>query len=449
MARTDTICALSSGTLPSAIALVRVSGPHVRRLADVHLFHGCPPPREARLVRVFDPTGASIDEGIAVFYEGPASYTGEDMLEVSLHGGIAIVSAVIETFTAHRDVRLAEPGEFTRRALEAGKLDLTEAEAVVDLIEAETRAQREQALRQLDGEMSGTIATWRTALIDALAMIEVAVDFPDEEDAPDFTHRPALERLRPLQIALKEQLGAHQIGEQVRDGFKIALIGPPNAGKSSLINALYGEDAAIVTDIPGTTRDVIEVRMDLGGHLVRIFDTAGLRETTNPIEQEGVRRAKRSAARADLRLLVFDASQPWGAEVQQMADTLKMDDFIILNKIDLVGATTDPPVSRETIAVSTKTGEDLDSLTDRLAGRIRGKVSEGPPPLITRARHRAVLEKAGGSLAAAIEGLEASGPAELIAEDVRRAITHLDALVGRIDVEDVLGAIFSRFCIGK
>ena len=449
MARTDTICALSSGALPSAIALVRLSGPHVRRLAEAHLFHGCPPPREARLVRVFDPTGASIDEGIAIFYESPASYTGEDMLEVSLHGGPAIVSAVIETFTAHRDVRLAEPGEFTRRALEAGKLDLTEAEAVVDLIEAETRVQREQALRQLDGEMSGTIASWRTALIDALAMIEVAVDFPDEEDAPDFTHGPALERLRPLQIALKEQLGAHQIGEQVRDGFKIAVIGQPNAGKSSLINALYGKDAAIVTDIPGTTRDVIEIRMDLGGHLVRVFDTAGLRETTDPIEQEGVRRARRSAAEADLRLLVFDASQPWAGEARQMIDSLKTEDLVILNKIDLVGANPDRPVSRETVAVSTKTGEGVDSLTDRLAGRIADKVSGAPPALITRARHRAVLEKADDSLAAAINGLQASGPAELIAEDVRRAVSHLDALVGRIDVEDVLGAIFSRFCIGK
>lgn len=449
MARTDTICALSSGTLPSAIALVRLSGPHVRRLADAHLFHGCPPPREARLARIFDPAGASIDEGIAVFYEGPASYTGEDMLELSLHGGTAVVSAVIETFTAHQDVRLAEPGEFTRRALEAGKLDLTEAEAVVDLIESETRAQREQALRQLDGEMSGTIASWRTALIEALAMIEVAVDFPDEEDAPDFTHEPALERLRPLQNALLEQLGAHQIGEQVRDGFKIALIGPPNAGKSCLINALYGKDAAIVTDIPGTTRDVIEVRMDLDGNLVRIFDTAGLRETSDPIEKEGVRRAESSAAEADLRLLVFDATQPWTRADQDLIDRLAPDDFIILNKADLDSARTSRPVSRETLALSAKMGDGLEALTDRLSSRIRERISGAPPPIITRARHRAALQNATDSLSAAIGGLEASGPAELIAEDARRAIAHLDVLVGRIDVEDVLGAIFSRFCIGK
>lgn len=449
MARADTICALSSGSLPSAIALIRLSGPLVRELADLHLKRGCPPARHARLDYFLDSAGSGIDQGVALFFAAPASYTGEDMLELSLHGGLAIVEDVLAVLTGHDGVRLAEPGEFTRRALEAGKLDLTEAEAVADLVEAETRAQRQQALRQHDGAMSRTLEDWRQALIDALALIEVAVDFPDEADAPDYTHAEALARIRPLTQALRAQLADRQIGEQVREGFRLALIGPPNAGKSSLMNALAGRDAAIVTDIPGTTRDVIEVRLDLAGHLVRVFDTAGLRDARDPVEKEGVRRARLAAEQADLRLLVLDAAAPATAETQALVDALDADDLVILNKTDLGAATDTESVSRETLRISAKTGSGLERLTERLATDIAQRVAGAPPPLITRARHRSALALALDHLEAAAEGLHASAAPELVAEDVRRAIRALDSLVGRIDVEDILGAVFSRFCIGK
>ena len=337
-------------------------------------------------------------------------------------------------------VRLAEPGEFTRRAVEAGKYDLVEAEAVADLIEADSTEQRKQALRQLNGVTSARLDAWRDALLETLALIEVTVDFPDEEDAPDYTSAPVKSRLVSLHADLVRALDDGGIGEQVRDGFRIALVGRPNAGKSSLLNRLAGRDAAIVTDIPGTTRDIVEVRMTLGGYLVILSDTAGLRETSDPVEKEGVRRARDAATDANLVLVVTDEDD---------ATVLTLDPgptrLIVRNKSDLLPRN----VSRETLHVSAKTGDGIDRLLSEISSEIERLASRSPNPVITRRRHRTAISSATASISSALSGLDAGHGMELVAEDVRQSVHALSSLVGSFGVEDVLGEIFSSFCIGK
>ena len=264
----DTICALASGPPPAAIAIIRISGPAVKTVGKLLLESGLPAPRSARLRVIKDQAGRLIDEGLALFMPGPETYTGEDSLELNLHGGQAVIEHALRALTTIDDVRLAEPGEFTRRAFKNGKLDLTQAEGVADLIEAETSAQKSQALRQLDGALSDTYSDWQNQLTEILALLEVSIDFPDEGDAPQAVDAPAIQKLETLRTQMTEALGDGGIGERIRDGFRVAIIGPPNAGKSTLINALAGRDAAIVTDIAGTTRDVLEVRLRLGGGIV-------------------------------------------------------------------------------------------------------------------------------------------------------------------------------------
>ncbi len=447
MAAGDTICALASGSLPSAIAVLRVSGPAVRRLAEYHLPDGLPPARTARLTAVLDGDGVQLDEGIVLFYPEPASFTGEDVLELMLHGGPAIVAAVLDRLTAAPDVRLATPGEFTRRAFEHGKLDLVQAEAIADLIDAQTEAQRDQALRQASGALSEVYERWRTALVEAMAAVEVLVDFPDEGDVEGATLAPARAQVAGLRDEIKAALRDDRIGERIRGGFRIALIGPPNAGKSSLLNRLAGREAAIVSHRPGTTRDVVEVPLRLAGQMVWISDTAGLRDTEDPVEAEGVKRAQLSAREADLRLLVQDAARPETAGA--FADLLLPGDLYILNKSDLSDRGEPPDVSRETFRVSAKTGAGLNVLEARLADWVASHISGREPPLVTRARHRAGLDAAADHLATALAGLDAQIGAEFVAEDLRAAAEHVGRLVGRIDVEDVLGSVFSSFCIGK
>ncbi|MEL7545789.1 MAG: tRNA uridine-5-carboxymethylaminomethyl(34) synthesis GTPase MnmE [Pseudomonadota bacterium] len=440
MSGSDTICALASGPPPAALAVIRVSGPQTQDIAKEILKRGLPEPRHASLDRMVDPKGSEIDEVLAIFMKGPASFTGEDVLELTLHGGAVIVeralAAIIEA-----GARLAEPGEFTRRAFEAGRLDLTKAEAIADLIEAESEAQLSQALKQYDGALADVYDEWRTKLTNILALLEASIDFPDEDDAPDQVDTPTLGLLSELQDALKEALQSGHISQRIRDGFRVAIVGAPNAGKSTLLNQLAGREAAIVTDIPGTTRDIVEIRLMLGGYLVWVSDTAGLRDTSDPVEREGVRRARRAAEEADVRIWLYDASESQSPDVSPGPT-----DLVIANKVDTnIGVA----VSRETICISAKTGDGVATVIDKVKALITKLGRSAPAPIITRARHRQGIEAARASLSDASRLLERGEGAELAAEEVRRAAQALASLTGDVETEAVLGAVFSQFCIGK
>lgn len=434
----DTIYALSTAPGRAGVAVIRVSGERARetvsRLAGVEK----PRPREAMLRRLRDPaSGVVLDRGLVLFFEGPGSFTGEDVAEFHIHGGRAVVAALLQALAGVPGLRAAEPGEFTRRAFEAGKLDLTEVEGLADLIDAETEAQRVQALRQMEGALGALYEGWRGRLMRALAYAEASIDFPDE-DLPD----DLLEKLGPEISALSAEIAAHlddeRRGERLRDGVEVAIIGPPNAGKSSLLNRLARRDAAIVSDEAGTTRDVLEVRLDIGGVPVTLADTAGLRDAANAIEREGVRRALERAEAADLRIVV--ASPEEGGDFAQARDG----DIRVLNKIDL-GARAGSGV----IGVSALSGEGLERLEEALRERI-GAVHEAQEhPLITRARHREGLQDCAASLERAGQGLASGLDAELISEDLRLAARALGRITGRVDVEDLLDVIFRDFCIGK
>ena len=437
--RRDTICALASGPPPAAIATLRVSGPETSEIIKKCLSKQALEPRYATLVDFVSQTGALVDSGLAVFMPGPASYTGEDTLELSLHGGRFIVETALRVLM-DAGARLAEPGEFTRRAFEAGKLDLTRAEAVADLIDAESEAQLHQALKQMGGALEALYSDWREDLTACLALLEASIDFPDEEDAPDRVDGPVVAKLTQLQTNLGHALSEGNITERIRDGFKIAILGKPNAGKSTLLNQLARREAAIVTDIPGTTRDVIEVRLTLGGYLVYLSDTAGLRETADVVEAEGVRRALKAADEADLRIWVLDAQET--AEL----DEVRPGDLVIANKSDLV----DPvDVSRETLTISAKQGTGIEDVEAAITERLASLTQNIGAPMITRARHRQGIEQALVHIATALEHVEIGSGAEFTAEEVRIASRELGGLTGHIDTEMVLGAVFSSFCIGK
>ncbi|KCZ98681.1 tRNA modification GTPase TrmE [Hyphomonas polymorpha PS728] len=441
MGAQDTICALASGPPPSAIAIIRISGPAVAEVGKRFLASGLPEPKRASLTYIYDASGELIDQGIALHARAPHSYTGEDTLELYLHGGPAVIDHALRALTSVSGIRLAEPGEFTRRAFENGKLDLTEAEGVADIIEAETTAQKSQALRQLGGGLTEIYDTWREELTGALALIEVMIDFPDEGDVPEDTVRPILERLAKVIAEIETGLGDRGVGERIRDGFRIAIVGPPNAGKSSILNRLARREAAIVTDIAGTTRDIVEVRIILGGQVVWIADTAGLRETEDVVEAEGVRRARRAAAEADLRIHVIDGAAP-----SPPPGPIEAQDIVIFNKADARPAILPPDGA---LPVSAVTGEGIDTLESWIAGFVSQRAASVEAPVITRARHREKLAAGLASLVSAREALAQDIGAELAAEDVRMALRQLSSVIGKVDVEDVLGAVFSKFCIGK
>jgi len=441
MSERDTICALASGQPPAAICILRLSGDRVWKIAGALLECGLPEPRHATLTKFRDDDGNLIDEGLALFMPGPHSYTGEDTLELYLHGGPSVIKHSLVTLTRQPGVRLAEPGEFTRRAFEAGKLDLTEAEGVADIIEAETEAQKAQALRQLTGGLTEIYDRWRAELTGVLALIEVMVDFPDEGDTPEDTVRPILDKLDLIITELEDALGDRGIGEKIRDGFRVAIVGPPNAGKSSLLNRIARREAAIVTDIAGTTRDVVEVRLVLGGQVVWLADTAGLRETADIVEAEGVRRAERAARDADLRIHVIDGANP-----EPPAGPVEQQDIVVFNKADQRPAALAPDGA---LPVSAATGEGVDKLESWIGSFISQRAASVEAPVITRARHREKLSAGLASLVQARQLLEDDMGAELAAEDVRMALRQLGAVIGTVGVEDILGAVFSQFCIGK
>jgi tRNA modification GTPase len=433
---TDTIFAPATAAGRAAVAVVRLSGPRTRAAVKA-LAGDLPDARRASVRRLRDAAGEPIDEALVLWFPGPGSYTGEDAAEFHVHGGQAVISALVEALAAQR-LRLAEPGEFTRRAFENGKLDLAQAEGVADLVEAETDAQRRQALEQLGGRLSDVQGRWREGLTGALAMFEAAVDFPDEEVPADVASRarPILEGL----IAELEAAAADAVrGERVREGYRIALLGAPNAGKSTLLNALARRDAAIVTATPGTTRDIIEVPMVLGGYKVIIADTAGIRSTEDEIEAEGVRRAEAWGMSADLRIWLVDGL---GDPRPTVPDSVRIGDLILLTKRDLGEGHPGLPGSPFTA----RSPNDVAWLESLLTEAVVEALSGAEPPAATRLRHRDLLAEASERLRHALTQDEAL---ELAAEDVRLAARALDRITGRIDPEQVLGRIFSTFCIGK
>ena len=446
---TATIFALATAPGRAAVAVVRLSGPGTRSAVEA-LADSVPPPREARLRRLKSAAGEGIDEALVLWTPGPGSYTGEDAAELHLHGGMAVVDAVSEALSG-LGLRLAEPGEFTRRAFENGKLDLDRAEAVADLVDAETEGQRRQALAQLGGALGRRYEVWREALLEALANLEAAIDFPDEELPADVAARARLP-LEALEADLALALADAGRGERVREGYRIAIIGAPNAGKSSLLNRLTEREAAIVTATPGTTRDVIEAPLVIGGFRVLLADTAGLRQTRNEIEKEGVRRAQAWADSAALRLWVVDGAGGDGAWAEAKG-SVRAGDVLVFNKADLGrGADREQAGVFATargcriVSVSARQEGGLEGLVEAIKARVMSDLAGGEFPAATRARHRARLEEA---LAAVGRGLSKLEQPELAAEDLRLAGRALGRVSGRIDPEEVLGRIFASFCIGK
>ena len=442
-----TIAALATAPGTAAVAVIRVSGPSTRALL-LRLGVTTGRPRRSRLVRIADLAGEEIDRGLVIFFPAPNSYTGEDVAELHLHGSRFVAERALAALL-EAGARLAEPGEFTRRAFEGGKLDLDQAEAVADLIDAESAAQARQALSQLRGSLGRRYLDWRQRLTGLLARIEAAVDFPDEDIALDLT--PLARDLGVLREDMALALADARRGLQIRDGFRIALVGAPNAGKSTLFNALVGRDAAIVTPEAGTTRDIIEAALEVGGYRVLLADMAGLRPTQDLVEREGVRRARAWAETADLRLWVVDASAT-GSAWREGLDLLASGDACVLAKADL---RTGPAAASARHEAETR-GLDVveasalaggvavaSALVEQRCAQSRGA---GDAPAVTRLRHRKVLEDA-------LEHLDraqcALATPELAAEDLRLCSRELARIQGRVGAEEVLDQIFSTFCIGK
>jgi len=438
MSRKDTICAQASGAGRAAIAVIRISGPATGEI--LRALCGLPAARHASLRTIRDPrTETLLDRGLVLWFPAPASFTGEDMAELCVHGGRAVVANVLDAALSIDDVRLAEPGEFAARAFENGKIDLTEVEGLADLINAETDAQARQALAQAGGSLRRLYESWRGQLLRAQALAEAGLDFADEADVAANVTTNVGAIVAELILQISNHL-ADRRAERLRDGFRVVIVGAPNAGKSSLLNALARRDVAIVSEEAGTTRDIIEVHLDLDGLPVILTDTAGLREAGGKVEVEGIRRALARVEAANLVVWLIDAKKPVSAPPEPLARG-RVPFLAVRNKIDLasVGAA-------EGISLSAKTGEGIDTLVAELKARAREALVAGAEsPAVTRARHRAELE---GALAA-LERSRTAGPSELKAEELRIAARHLGRLTGNIEVEEVLGAIFSEFCIGK
>jgi len=454
--QTDTIFALSSGAGRAGVAVIRLSGPMAGPTLCALLGRdNLPKARHAIYAPIRDPkTDERLDDAVAIYFAGPASFTGEDVVELHTHGGRAVIDGVLECLAAQPGLRIAEPGEYTRRAFENGKMDLTAAEGIADLIDAETAAQRRQAVRQMAGELGALYEDWRARLMKSLAYIEADIDFPDE-DLPGGIVPVVRGDLASVYGEMTKHLADNRRGERLREGFQIVILGAPNAGKSSLLNRLARREAAIVSEIAGTTRDMIEVHLDLGGFPVTMVDTAGLRESGDVIETEGVRRATARAEDADLRLVVVDRGD-WPRIDAEAARLIDGNTILLVNKVDGADAGDVPTVwsgqslggdqlELPVLPISAMTGQGMESLLQLLETRVKeGLVFAGPVPL-TRLRHRQALERASDHLD---RGLQ-TDIAELAAEDIRLAVREIGKITGRVDVEDLLDIIFGDFCIGK
>jgi tRNA modification GTPase len=435
----DTIYALSSGALPSGVAVVRVSGARSADVLDA-LCGGAILSRHATLRWIRRRNGEPIDQGLVLLFQAPHSFTGEDCIEFQLHGGRAVVDALLDELSGFEGLRHAEPGEFSRRAFDNGKLDLVEIEGLADLISAETEMQRRLALEQSSGALSRLYDGWADRLTRIRALIEAELDFPDEDDVPGAMSDRLWPELEALARDMRAHLSGKRAAEIIRDGFRIVIAGRPNAGKSSLLNALAKRDVAIVTSVAGTTRDIIGVDLNIDGFLVHVMDTAGLRETDNEVEQEGVRRALKSMDEADLILILKDCTDPLDFPVAPDGTPV----LYILTKSDLLEDRSD---DESRLRLSTKTGAGFDSLTKRISSEISSRTINGLSLAPVRARQISNLNEA-------VEKIEetafATGlPLELRAELLRRASHSLGKITGAVDVEDLLGVIFSEFCIGK
>ncbi|TDE37001.1 tRNA uridine-5-carboxymethylaminomethyl(34) synthesis GTPase MnmE [Antarcticimicrobium sediminis] len=427
----DTIFALATARGKAGVAVIRLSGPAAHSAAS-QLAGGPLPTRGMVLRRLRDETGAALDEGLILTFKNPASFTGEDVAELQVHGSLAGIAGILAALGKIEGLRLAEPGEFTRRALENGKLDLAQVEGLADLIDAETEAQRKQAHDLLDGALGRLAESWRRDLIRAAALIEAVIDFADEDVPTDVTPEVMM-LLDRVERELQAQTSGVRMAERIREGFEVAIIGAPNAGKSTLLNALAGRDAAIISEHAGTTRDVIEVRMDLEGLPVTLLDTAGLRETADAVEGIGIALARKRAETADLRVFLAEDEEDLDVAAQS-------GDIHVRPKAD--------QRSDKSRAVSGVTGEGLDWLTREIGKTLTDRSASAG--LATRERHRAAMQRASLSLSSARAILN-TGPDmyDIAAEEIRNAIRALESLVGRIDVENLLDEIFASFCLGK
>ena len=439
----DTIFSLSSAPGRAGVSVFRVSGEASGKVLDSLIKKARPLPRYASLKKLYDGDGM-IDEALVLWMPAPKSFTGQDCVEFHVHGSPAVIEALAMALL-QRNCRQAEAGEFTRRAVENNKMDLTEAEGLADLIDAETQGQRKQAMRQMQGGLRDLYNGWRESLLDALAQIEGEIDFPDEGDIPDSLSHKAYPYLNDVMVSMqKSLLGAHR-GERVRSGLDITIIGAPNSGKSSIINYLSDRDAAIISDIAGTTRDIIDVQLNLGGLPVRLSDTAGLRDTSDVIEAEGVRRAKVRAQESDIRVYVQDSTKA-GWDMTALSKLSELD-FVLVNKVDLGTLPVPPALRPKHYYVSAVTGENLEAFRDELERRVIEMFSPSQDAGLTRARHRDCVERANQALGYALTHL-ADAP-ELAGDDIRTALTALKELAGEVDIEAVFDRIFSRFCVGK
>ena len=435
----QTIFALASGAGKAGIAVFRLSGPSATEAFRQVTKKQLPEPRRATRVQLIDPkTKDMLDDGLAIYFPGPASFTGEDVIELHVHGGRAVIAGVTDALASIKDVRLAEAGEFTRRAFDHGKFDLTAAEGLADLINAETAAQRRQAQRQLQGDLGVIYDDWRDRLLKAIALFEAEIDFSDE-DLPPGLHQQVADQIAEITAEISEHLDDKGQGQILREGLYITIFGPPNAGKSSLLNRLSRRDVAIVSEKAGTTRDVIEVHLELDGFPVILADTAGLREAVDEIESEGVRRAEERAHSADLKLAVLDGAT-WPKKDPQTLDLIDENTVVVINKSDLLDKK-----NTQYLSISANSGDGFDVLLEVLKKEVANRCHLSASPALTRTRHRTALE----DCLTNIQRFPGSLETELKAEDLRLAARALGRITGRFDVEDVLDIIFKEFCIGK
>ena len=442
-----TIYALSTGPGVSGVAIIRISGPDTSKVIKLLTNKDVPRPREATLRKINNiETSELIDEGIVLWFPGPESYTGEDMAEIQVHGSKAVIDAIHKNISNIENCRLAEPGEFTKLAFQNGKIDLLKAESVADLISSETEIQRKQAVKIMSGRSADKFNLLREKLLQILSHVEAKIDFPDEDLPKDILNKikkDTDEVLKDIEKILNDQ----KVGERIREGFKIAILGPTNAGKSSLINHLSNRDVAIVSEIAGTTRDVIETHLNIDGYPVIVSDTAGIRESVDEIEKKGIKLSLNRAEEADLKLVVVDAKNT------DFTDTLKglLDDnaILVLNKSDLLEKDIDPEINKiNHVLISIKNNLNIDKLIQKIKNALKNKFITSDDILITRERHRQHLEQCVSHLKRFNQKKEVED-FDIAAEDLRLAARHLGMIVGKVDVEEILGSIFNDFCIGK
>jgi len=448
----ETIYALSSGKGRAGVSVIRLSGPETGpAILKLTRKTNLPVPREAQLCWFIDPdTEIRLDQGLLLYFPGPKSFTGEDVAEFHLHGGRAVLDGFLETLSKLPGLRSAEPGEFTRRAFDNGKMDLTAAEGMADLINAETEAQKRQALRLMDGHLADLYEGWRSEIIAAMAYLEAGIDFADEEIPGDVTEQVG-PIVREMIDKITQHMGDGFKGERIRDGLQVVILGEPNIGKSTLLNFLSKRDVAIVSHIAGTTRDVLEVHLDIGGFPVTIVDTAGIRDSDDIIEAEGIRRAEARASAADIKIIMLEAGD-WPNIPDRLQDQIDETTIVLLNKADLypeqeidLSLSLRPNIA--TLAISAQQEKGLKDFLSCLATEVEKRMELVDRPTLTRHRHREALSKSLAHLHRFIES--PNKELAILAEDLRMAARHLGAITGRVDVEDILDVIFSEFCIGK